>query len=125
MLNKICGLARALYILLAIVAGFMALGSMDVALVLVILGLIAGVAMPETRYVPAAATVIILPILGTALTHIPAIGGQLNAVTANLQMGIAGALASALALVLYHLVVDGVTGLAANGVGSPSVAAAR
>jgi hypothetical protein len=111
MLNKICGLARALYILLAIVAGFMVLGTMDVALVLVALGLVAGVAMHKENYVPAAATAIALPIIGAALGHIPSIGVQLTAVAANLQMGVAGALASALALVLYKLVMDGVMGL--------------
>ena len=40
MLTKISGLARTLYIVLAIVAGFVTLGTMDVALVLVVLGLI-------------------------------------------------------------------------------------
>ena len=42
MLTKISGLARALYIVLAIVTAFVALGAMDVALTLVVLGLIAG-----------------------------------------------------------------------------------
>ncbi len=42
MLKKIGGLARALYIVLAIVAGFVALGMMNVPLVLVVLGLVAG-----------------------------------------------------------------------------------
>ena len=56
MLNKIGGLARALYIVLAIVAGFVALGMMDVPLVLVVLGLIAGLAMPEDRLVLATVT---------------------------------------------------------------------
>jgi hypothetical protein len=32
----------------------------------------------------------------------------------NLQLGIAGALASALAIFMYELVMQGVTGLAAN-----------
>ena len=39
MLTKIGGLARALAIVLAIVAGFVALNMMDVPLVLVVLGL--------------------------------------------------------------------------------------
>jgi hypothetical protein len=111
MLTKISGLARALYIVLAIVTGFVALGAMDVALVLVVLGLIAGIAMTKENYVPAAATAIALPIIGAALGHIPAIGGQLSAVATNLQMGVAGALASALALVLYKLMMAGVMGL--------------
>jgi hypothetical protein len=111
MLNKISGLARAIYIVLAIVTAFVAIGALDVALVLVVLGLIAGISMPKERMVLAAATVIALPYVGTALGNIPAIGAQLNAFTGNLQLGVAGALASALAIFLYHLVIEGVTGL--------------
>jgi len=115
MLTKISGLARALYILLAIVTGFVALGAMDVALVLVVLGLIAGIAMTKDNYVPAAATALALPIIGAALGHVPTIGAQLTAVATNLQMGVAGALASALAIVLYKMVMDGVMGLTGSG----------
>jgi hypothetical protein len=123
MVKKIGGLARALYILLAIVAGFLALGAMNTALVLVILGLVAGIAMQKENYVPAAATAIALPILGVALGHIPAVGAQLTAVTANLQLGVAGALASALAIALYHFVMDGVMGLAGGeATGKPAAA---
>ncbi|HEX6661823.1 MAG TPA: hypothetical protein VF067_08150 [Sphingomicrobium sp.] len=115
MLKKIGGLARALYILLAIVAGFIALGGMDVALVLVVLGLIAGLSMPRDRMVLAAAAVIALPVVGAALGHIPAIGAQLTAICGNLQTGIAGAFASALAMLLYELTMDGVMGLTGAG----------
>jgi len=113
MLNKISGLARSLYIVLAIVAGFVALGGMNVALILLVLGLIAGISMPRDRMVLAAASVIALPIVGAALANIPTIGDKLSAVMANLQVGIAGALASALAIFLYELTMDGVTGLTA------------
>jgi hypothetical protein len=84
---------------------------MDVALVLVVLGLIAGIAMPRERMVLAAATIIALPILGAALAHIPSIGTQLGAVMTNLQLGMAGAFATALMIALYELVMEGVTGL--------------
>lgn len=124
MLMKISGLARALYIVLAIVAGFVAVSMMNVPLVLVVLGLIAGIGMSKENYVPAAATALVLPILGTALSQIPAVGAQLNAVAGNLQMGVAGALASALAIVLYNLVIGGVTGLM-GGMGATPAAAAR
>ena len=110
MLNKISGLARTLYIVLAIVAGFVALGKMDVALVLVVLGLIAGISLPMERMVLAAATIIALPIVGGALAHIPTIGAQLNAVTANLQLAMAASFATALVMALYALAMDGVTG---------------
>jgi hypothetical protein len=124
MLKKIGGLARALYILLAIVAGFVALGMMNVALILVVLGLIAGISMPRERMVLAAAVVIALPIVGAALGNIPAIGAQLTAICGNLQLGIAGALASAMAIYLYELVMDGVMGLTgASPAGQPATSA--
>ncbi len=125
MLKKIGGLARALYIVLAIVAGFVALSMMNVPLVLVVLGLVAGLAVPRDRMVLLAALVIALPIVGTALGQLPAIGTQLTAVAGNLQMGAAGALATALAIFLYELVMEGFTGLAGGGDTGARAAAAR
>jgi hypothetical protein len=111
MLMKIGGLARTLAILLAIVAGFMALNMMNVPLVLVVLGLIGGLAAAEDRLIMSTVILIALPIVGTALTNIPTIGAQLNAVALNLQLAMAGALATSIAIRLYHLIMDGVTGL--------------
>lgn len=125
MLTKISGLARALYILLAIVTGFVALGTMDMALIIVVLGLIAGLSMGQDRLILAGVCALILPIIGAALGHIPTIGAQLTAVTANLQMGVAGALASAMAIFLYGLVMEGVTGLMGSGSGGTAAAATR
>jgi hypothetical protein len=123
MLKKIGGLARALAIVLAVVAGFVGLTMMNVPLVLVGLGLIAGLAMPEERQIAAMVAVIVLPIVGTALTHIPAIGAQLNAAALNLQMATAGAVATALAIRFYHLLMDGVMGLAGGAAATPAAAA--
>ena len=114
MLKKISGLSRSIYIVLAIVAGFVALGGLNVALTLVVLGLIAGITMPRDRMVLAAAAVIALPMVGTALANIPTVGEKLSAVAGNLAVGIAGALATALAIFLYELVMEGVTGLSAK-----------
>jgi hypothetical protein len=124
MLNKLSGLARSLYILLAIVAGFVALGGFNVALVLLVLGLIAGISMPRDRLVLAMASIIALPLIGTALATIPAIGAQLGAVMANLQIGVCGATATALAILLYELTMAGVTGLTGSGSGSATRATA-
>ena len=123
MLKKIGGLARALYIVLAIVAGFVALNMMNVPLVLLVLGLIAGLAVPRDRMLLLAALVIALPIVGVALGLLPAIGAQLTAVAGNLQIGAAGALAIALAIFLYELVMEGLTGLAGGTAGTPATAA--
>ena len=104
MSKKIGGLARALDILLAIVAGFVALGTMDIAVG-------SGRARPDRR--PRDARGQAGPADRDAhracrssarrSTHIPAIGAQLTAVCGNLQMGIAGALATAIAILLYDL----------------------
>ena len=117
MLNMISGLARTLYIVLAIVAGFVAMTMMNVPLVLVVLGLIAGITLPQERYVTAGVTVIALPILGAAMANIPSVGAQLSAVMGNLQLGMAGALVTAMAIRLYGLAVEGVPGLGAMAPG--------
>ena len=123
MLMKIGGLARALAILFAIVAAFVALGAMNVPLVLLILGLVAGLAMAEDRMLVTLAAIIALPIIGTALSQIPTIGAQLNAVALNLQMAMAGAAATAMAIKMYHLTMDGVMGMAGGEAGGRAKAA--
>jgi hypothetical protein len=125
MLKKISGLARALYIVLAIVTAFVALGMVNAALVLLALGLIAGVSMPKDRMLLTAAIVIALPTVGAALGNIPTIGAQLTARPTKLQLGASGARASALALFLYELVVDGVTGVMGGAKPATAAAAAR
>ena len=124
MLMKIGGLARALAIVLAIVAGFVALNMMNVPLVLVVLGLIAGLAMAEDRLVAGNGDAR-SPCRSSARrsAHIPTVGAQLAAVCANLQMAIAGALATAIAIGLYHLTMDGVTGLTGTAGGGTAAAA--
>jgi hypothetical protein len=124
MLTKIGGLARALAIILAIVAGFMALNMMNVPLVLVVLGIIAGLAMPEDRLVLSTVTLIALPIIGTALTNIPMVGAHLNSVALNIQMALAGSLATSVAMRLYHMTMDGVMGLSGGTAGGTAAAAA-
>jgi hypothetical protein len=73
----------------------------------------------------AAVSVVALPMVGAALGHIPTVGAQLTAITANLQLGIAGALATAMVMFMYDLAMDGVTGItgAAPGGGRKRAAA--
>jgi hypothetical protein len=122
MLMKIGGLARALYVILAIVAAFVALSMMNVPLVLVVLGLIAGLAMSKDNMVLAAVTIVALPLVGAALGNIPTIGAQLTAICGNLQLGVAGAFATALAIFLYHMVMDSLMGLAGGASRTPAAA---
>jgi len=124
MLNKIGGLARAIYVILAIVGGFIALGSMNLPLILVVLGLIAGLAMPRDKLVLAMVAVVALPFMGTALATIPMIGAQLNTVMLNLQMGVAGASVTALMIMLFELVMASLTGLTGSEAKSGTAATA-
>ena len=122
MLMKIGGLARAVAIVLAIVAAFVPITMMNVPLALVVLGLIAGLAMAEDRLVLSTVTLIALPIIGTALATIPSVGAQLAGICTNLQMAIAGALATTIAIRLYHMTMDGVTGMMGAAGGTPAAA---
>jgi hypothetical protein len=114
MLMKIGGLARALYVILAIVAGFVALTMMNVPLVLVVLGLLAGLAIGRDKLTMVMVAVIALPIIGAALGNLPAVGAQLNAVCGNLQLGAAGSAATALAIYLYEMIMETVTGMGSD-----------
>lgn len=125
MTMKIGGLARALAILLAIVAGFVALNMINVPLVLLVLGLVAGLALTDERMVVNVALVIALPLIGAALAHLPTIGAQLNAVALNLQMAMAGAVATAMAIRMYHLTIDGLMGVTGMAAGRTAAAATR
>lgn len=115
MLTKISGLARTLYILLAIIAAFVSLGTLNVTLVLFVLGLVAGLPLvAKEDLIWRAVSVLVLPIIATVLATIQAVGEQLSALAGNLQIGLAGAVATAIARQLYMLAVDGVTGLVAS-----------
>ena len=114
MLNKVSSLARALSIILAIVAGFVVLGTLNTALVLVVLGLISGISMPGDRMMGVGVSVLVLPAIGAALGMIPMVGEQLNAVAGNIALTAAAALGSAMAIYLFNLVKTDLMGLNAK-----------
>jgi hypothetical protein len=80
--------------------------------------------MPEDRLVLSTVTLIALPIIGTALTNIPMVGAHLNSVALNIQMALAGSLATSVAMRLYHMTMDGVMGLSGGTAGGTAAAAA-
>lgn len=115
MLDKVWGLARLLAILLAIVAGFAPNLGFNVALVLVVLGILAGIGAKEENIVQLFLLVLILPIVGGALGTIPQIGTQLNGIATNLQLGVAGAAATVIAIHLFTFAKDYLMGLGGSG----------
>lgn len=111
MIGKIGSLARALGILLAVVAGFVAIPGLNVVLVIVVLGLIGGLAYAADEAVRLYVAVLVLPAIGLALSNIPGIGGQLTAAATNVGLAAAGAAATVLAIRLYNMVKDALLGL--------------
>ena len=103
MLEKIGGLARLLATLLAIVAGFVALpANINVPLVLVVLGLIAGLRYKPEEAMSLFLVVLVLPLAGLALATIPEIGDKLNAVFNNIALAAASVAATVIAMRLYN-----------------------
>ena len=94
MVKSIAGLARLIATVLAIVAGFVAIPTFDVALALVILGIVAGFGYVADQAGRLFLVVLVLPAVGAALGTIPAIGAQLNAVALNVALAAAGVAAT-------------------------------
>ena len=111
MLNKVASLARAVALVLAVVAAFVAIPA-QVPLILLVLGIIAGLNYGADDFARLALTVLALPVIGAALGLIPTIGMQLTAVAANTALAVAGALATRMAIRLYEVVVGDLKGLA-------------
>ncbi len=111
MVSKVANLARALGILLAVIAAFIQIPGVNVALVIVVLGLIAGLAYAADEAVRLFISVLVLPAIGMALANVPAIGAQLGTAATNVALCAAGAAATVLAIRLYNLVKDGLLGL--------------
>lgn len=114
MVGKIAGLARALSMLLAIVAGFVAIPNLDLRLVLVILGLIAGLAYSAEMMTVLVLAVLVLPMVGAALGAIPAVGEQLGAVATNLALAAAGSVATMFAIGVFNSIKGDLMGLSAK-----------
>jgi hypothetical protein len=120
MVDKIAGLARLLATLLAIIAGFVAIPSLNVALVLVILGLIAGLMYKPDNLLGLFFVVVTLPMAGAALSNIPAIGAQLNAVALNIEVAAASVAATVIAMRLWHNSMHDVTALGGSADSKPA-----
>lgn len=103
MLDKIGGLARLIATVLAIVAGFVAIpANINVALVLVVLGLIAGLRYKPEEAMSLFLVVLVLPLAGLALGTIPEVGDKLNAVFNNIALAASAVAATVIAMRLWN-----------------------
>lgn len=113
MLNKVAGLARALGLILAVVAAFVTIPA-QVPLILAVLGLVAGLAYTSDDFIRLALAAVALPLAGAALATLPTVGAGLSAAATNCALLIAGALATRLIIRIYELVVGDVKALAGS-----------
>jgi hypothetical protein len=111
-MEKLTGLAAALGVLLAVVAGVVPNLGFEVGMVLVILGIIAGITVPGDMAVRVYVAVLAFPVVGSALGTIPAVGDYLNAIFNNFAMAAAGIAATLMAIRVYTMAKDGLMGLA-------------
>ena len=111
MLNKVSAAARIAGLLLAVVAGFMPNIGFDVAMVLIVLGLLSGISMPAERITNVGVFVLVVPAIAAALAHLPAIGTQLGGVFGALGLLAAASLATAIVLMLFHRVKEDAAGI--------------
>jgi len=114
MLSKLTGLARLINIVLAIVAGLVAIPGLNVELALVVIGLVAGLLTTREQMTNLLIAAVTLPILGRALAFVPEAGPYLADIFTNLGLAIAGHAAMGVALTIYHIVVSDLKGLAAK-----------
>jgi len=113
-MEKVTGIAGALAAVLAVVAGFVAIPGLDTGLVLLVLGIIAGISAAQDTAMRTFLAVLTLPVIGTALGGIPAVGEQLGAVMGNLATAAAGIGATLVARRVYDMVMDSVKGLSGS-----------
>lgn len=111
MLNKVSAAARIVGLLLAIVAGFMPNLGFDMAMILIVLGLLSGISMPAERIMSVGVFVLAAPAIAAALAHLPAIGAQLGAVFGALALFAAASLATAIVLMLFFRVREDAAGI--------------
>jgi hypothetical protein len=103
MLDKIGGLARLIATVLAIVAGFVAIpANINVALVLVVLGLIAGLRYKPEEAMSLFLVVLVLPLAGLAIGTIPEIGDNLNAAFNNIALAASAVAATVIGMRLWN-----------------------
>jgi hypothetical protein len=114
MLNKVCSLAGALGIVLAIVGGFVAIPNLNAGLALVVLGIIGGIATPDEGVPRTGMSTIALPVAATALGTIPMLGEQLAAVATGIGTLAAGAFSCAVLIRVVKLAMASFTGLTAK-----------
>lgn len=111
-MEKLTGLAAALAVLLAVIAGVVPNLGFDAVMILVVLGIVAGITVPNDMAVRIYVAVLAFPVVGAALGTIPAVGEYLNSIFNNFGMAAAGIAATLMTMRVFNMAKDGLMGLA-------------
>lgn len=104
-MTKVYAAARALAVLLSIVAAFVVIPNVNVAAILVGLGLVAGLGTDAEATPRALLSTIALPVVALALANLPAVGTYLASIATNVGLATAGIAASAVAIRIYTMLM--------------------
>jgi hypothetical protein len=110
-MNKITAILGLAALLLAIVAVFVAIPNLNVAAVLVVLGIVAGLSYTADRVQGLLLATLVYPLVAVALGNIPTIGEKLGAIAGNIGLVAAGVAATVLAMRLIDIVKANVSEL--------------
>lgn len=102
-MNKVYAVTRGLGLLLAIAAAFVSIPNLNVAAVLVVLGIITGLGVAEENTQRLMIATLVLPVVAIALGNIPQLGEQLSAIAANLGTNVAGSAATVITMRIIGL----------------------
>ena len=89
----------------------MAIPNLDITLVLVVLGLVAGITYGDDARPNLILTALAMPVTAAAVGHLPAVGVQLGAIATNIGLVAAGAVASSFAIHMFNSAKADLTGL--------------
>lgn len=103
-MSKITALVGLAALLLAVVAAFVPIPNLNVAAVLVVLGVVAGLSYTEDRVQGLLLATLVYPLVAVALGNIPVAGEKLGAIAANIGLLAAGVAATVLTMRLIGIV---------------------
>lgn len=112
MLDKVTGLAGALAVLVAIVTAFVPIAGLDVAVLLLVLGMVAGIGYDADATLRGGVATVALPLVAAAMGSLPALGTQVGAIFSGFAIAATGAFGVSVLIRVVQRSIGAVKGLA-------------
>jgi hypothetical protein len=114
-MDKLTGLASLLAVILAIVAGVMPNLGFDAGMIILILGIIAGISADQDNAIRMYIAVLVLPVVAAGLGGLEAVGVYLSGIFGNLAVAATGISATLIARKVYEMAMGNVQTLTGGG----------